>query len=83
MKTTVQIRDYFNENQTVGVSVTPVAIEGFEAQSQSGGYTHYATLTEIQIAKLKRELSNGPKGVNVTRQNREGKGIEAEIYFSL
>jgi hypothetical protein len=48
------------------------------------GFTHCAQVTESQIAKLQRVLPNGPKSLNVTRQDRiTGKAIEGEVYFNL
>ena len=79
--TTIQIRDFYNENVSTSLRVTPVDMDDL-GRSQYG-HTHYATLTESQIAKCKRELANGPRGINVTRQSRDGKEIAAEVYFSL
>lgn len=79
--TTIQICDFYNETVTTNIRVTPIELDDL-GRSQYG-HTHYATITESQIAKCKRELANGPRGINVTRQNRDGKEIEAEVYFSL
>ena len=82
--TTIQIRDFFNPSETVGVRVNPQPIIGKESQSAAGGYTHYAYLTGSQISSLYRRLSNGPRGINVIQQDRyTGKATAAEIYFDL
>lgn len=79
---TVQIQDRYNENETVGIRVEAIELDEY-SQSQYKE-THYAVINANQIAKLNRELSNGPKNVNVTKVDRlTGKGTEAQVYFSL
>ena len=79
--TTVQIEDYYGSG-AVNIRVTPVEL-GYNDQRPQG-LTHCAQVTESQIAKLQRVLPNGPKSLNVTRQDRiTGKAIEGEVYFNL
>jgi hypothetical protein len=78
--TTVQIEDYYGSG-AASIRVTPIEL-GYNDQRPQG-CTHCATITEGQIAKLQR-LPNGPKSLNVTRQDRvTGKAIEGEVYFNL
>jgi hypothetical protein len=78
--TTVKIEGRYGIG-SANIRVTPIAL-GRDDQKPHG-LTHFATITESQIAKLKR-MQFGPKSLNVTRQDRiTGKAIEGEVYFNL
>ena len=82
--TIIQIRDFYNKNETAGLRVNPIEIIGAEERSSAGGYTHYAIITAGQIAGLKRRLTNGPRGINVTSVDQyTGNDSSAEVYFDL
>ena len=78
--TIIKVRDYYY-NITVSLRVNAIALDP-EYCSLSGG-NHVAVLTEGQIAKVRRKLPNGPRGLNYTKQDRNGKVTEAEVYFDL
>ena len=81
MKTLIQIADYYNETETVGVRVSPIELD--EQDASLLGHSHYALLTAGQIKRLKARLSNGPRQVNATKQDNMGCDVEAEVYFNL
>jgi hypothetical protein len=78
--TIIKVRDYYY-NITVSLRVNAISLDA-EYCSLSDG-NHFAILTEGQIAKLRRKLPNGPRGLNYTKQDRNGKIIEAEVFFDL
>jgi hypothetical protein len=78
--TIIKVRDYYY-NITVSLRVNAIALDP-EYCSLSDG-NHYAVLTEGQIDKVRRKLPNGPRGLNYTKQDRNGKITEAEVYFDL
>ena len=78
--TIIEIRDYYFEI-TVKLRVRAIATP-LDPEYCSDG-NHYAVLTEGQIDKVRRKLPNGPRGLHYTKQNRNGKVIEAEVYFDL
>ena len=80
--TTIQIQDDYFSEQTCNIRIN--AIELNEEEQSLYRDTHYAIISKNQITKLRRELPNGPRGVNVTKRDpRTDKDIAAEIYFSL
>ncbi len=80
-KRTVQVQDHYNKDESLGVVIDIIELDDY-SQSQYKE-THYAIIRESQIERLKRQLTNGPANMNVTKVNRSGKDMEAEIYFSL
>jgi len=78
---TIEIQDQY----TAATSSIKVDVADLNEQEQiSFRETHMAIITANQIAKLTRELPNGAKNLNVTKQDSlTGKATEAEIYFSI
>jgi hypothetical protein len=82
MKAIIEVADYYNANVTVRLRAEVIKLDDVEALRNRA--THLATLTAGQLAKLKSHLSNGPRGVNITKpETLTGKGIEGEIYVTL
>ena len=78
---TIEIADKYN-NATSNIKVEVTELN--EQNQISFGESHMAIITANQIAKLTRELPNGAKNLNVTKQDRlTGKATEAELYFSI
>tara|TARA_R110000782_G_scaffold102769_1_gene190071 strand:+ start:88 stop:333 length:246 start_codon:yes stop_codon:yes gene_type:complete len=77
---TIQIADYYNTGETVNIRAE--AIKLGEQDAATLGYSHYAKINEGQIKKMSL-LSNGPRRMNVTKQDELGREIEAEVYFNL
>jgi hypothetical protein len=78
-KQIVQVRDYYHANVTVPVRVV-VEVNDYDGT----GFANVAELTAGQIAKLKRQLPNGPRGFEPTEVDRfTGKDIAGRIYFTL
>ena len=78
----IEIQSRYSEYSTCCVRVEPIKIND-EFELATMGAEYYAYLTKGQLAKIKRELPNGAKNVNVTKQDNQGRDIEGEVYFNL
>ena len=78
MRTSVTLIDRYNSNLTCNLIVNAVRLDDpYDYEN-----TYYALLTAGQVKKVKRYLPNGCRNLNETRQGRDGRIVEAEIYFN-
>lgn len=80
----VKIQDYYFENQSINIRIPDSDIYELSEFEQSQYRAKYVgKVTESQVKRIRRELPNGARGLNVTEYDSyTGKEISGEVYFN-